>query len=407
MAKPSPTLARWNTLRQNLCWRSSVLAPALAALEIIELPATHPLPTAAIDARGRMFINAAWCGALADEHARFVILHECLHLMLRHHERVGGRDPVRWNIAADLVINDVIPGLGGLDAMRPATGLFRDTHAPFIPPNLSVEEVYELLREHAQQGKGGPQATEGVVGAGCGVGDVDGGTAPPDAGQGGLSPGEWRNIAQAVANAAKQAGTEGGAALAPLLRIPPSRVPWQALLRELAATAISRAGRDVVTWAKRSRRSPRQVILPGTRTNDVRLAIIIDSSGSMSDDELAACVAETRAAVDAAGVRAYLVVHDHEVRTKVWIAPGSGVDTVSAAVIGRGGTRFGGAYEAVGEERTTFAAVVHFTDGYPGDEWPTRPANCARAICALTPDGRGALIPDGWRVVPIERPGRV
>lgn len=396
--KPHAVTVKWNTLRQNLCWRSAVLAPALAALQIVDVDLPQ-IQTAAVDVRGRMFINADWCSKQTEAQARFTILHECLHLILRHHERVGGRDPERWNIAGDLVINDAIPGLHGLDATPPAGVADRKTMFPEIPANLSVEEVYELLRGNAKA-----KPTPGLVGAGCGVLDAQGDGAAK--GAEGLNPGEWRGIAQAVANAARAAGS-GSNALAPLLQIPPSRVPWQALLRELAATAISRAGRDVVSWSRKSRRSPRQVFLPGTRTNDVRLAIIIDSSGSMSDGELAACVAETRAAIDAAGVRAYLVVHDHVVHTKTWIAPGSGATEIAKQVIGRGGTLFGDAYEAVAAERTTFAAVIHFTDGYPGDAWPARPLNCQRAVCALTPDGREAMVPTGWRVVPIEIPGRV
>ncbi|GGL32436.1 hypothetical protein GCM10014719_37130 [Planomonospora parontospora subsp. antibiotica] len=39
------------------------------------------------------------------EEWRFVLAHETLHAALRHGERVGGRDPYLWNVAADYVIN--------------------------------------------------------------------------------------------------------------------------------------------------------------------------------------------------------------------------------------------------------------------------------------------------------------
>lgn len=310
----------------------------------------------------------------------------------------------------DLVINDSIPKLSSR-VTRPEEGIFRDRDAKWIPENLSAEEVYELLRANPDKV---PKTVQGMAASGCGVILVDGDGDIVD-GQGnklkaedvGLTPGEWRNLAQTVATLAKQAGTDGGAALAPLLKIPPSRVRWQSLLRTLASQAISRAGRDVVTWSRRGRRSSRRVILPGTRTNDVQLAIIIDSSGSMSDDDLGVCVAETHAAINASGISALLVVHDHEVRANVWITPGTAVTTVAKRVVGRGGTIFRGAYDAVRDAKVRFAGLVHFTDGYPGDPpWPDKPANCGAAICALTPDGSEAAIPDGWRIVPIEIPGR-
>lgn len=430
MKTDSAVATRWRQLRLGLAWDSTILAPPLAALTIIDsdrFPNGRANPTAGIDDRGRMYINPTWASQQNDGQARFVILHEVLHLILRHHERVGGRDRDLWNLSGDLVINDCIQALGlRSDIERPQEGIFREKHAPHIPPNLSVEEVYELLRSDGQggQGKITIKITVGQVTGGCGVepaegqgdGSGEGGDGQGD-GQGisveitgdmsGLSPQEWQNIAQAVANAAKSASTSGGAALTPLLRIPPSRVRWDALLRELAAAAVSRAGRDNVSYSRRSRRSPRRIFLPGTVANDVRLAIIIDSSGSMSDDELAACVAETRAAIDAAGVKAFLVVHDHEVRAETWIAPGSGTATVTKQITGRGGTLFQPAYDAVAEAGASFAAVVHFTDGYPGDAWPARPVNCQRAVCALTSDGRSATVPGGWRVVPIQMPGRL
>lgn len=394
-ASTIPALARWDRLRYALCWRSRVLAPALAALTPI---VTTRVPTAAVDRRGRLFLNPGWAQDLSDGEVNFVILHECLHMVLRHWERRGARDHALFNVAADLVINEAIAGLGVPGVTMPADGLDRVRVAPWIPAGHTTEEVYDLLRDRGERLVG--DATH--VGAGCGVDDA----GDADVDDTGLSPGEWKNIAQTVAQLARHGGRSGGPALAALLTIPPARVAWRALLRELAASATSRAGRDVTTWARRSRRSPRRVVLPGRRTNDVRLAVIIDSSGSMSDAELAACVAETHAAVVAAGVRAYLVVHDHEVRVRAWITPHTKTADIGARVIGRGGTIFTPAYGAVAALPEKFAAVVHFTDGFPCDPWPPRPHNCARAVCALTTQDR-TVAPAGWRIVPIRVPGRV
>lgn len=408
MTKPiHPVIRHWNQIRLQLCWDSTMLAPALAAMSLFasdRTPLGRPNPTACVDRRGRCFINVEWAKSCPDPVVRFVLLHEVLHLILRHNERLSGRDPVRWNVAGDLVINDVIPSLGIRSAIEaPVDALLRSKHAPYIPANLSVEDVYELLRARGQsQGHGakGVQGTPGMVGAGCGVEPE--GDRPQDQ-PGGLSPSEWEGIAQSIKNAAASGGNH---AIGPLLQLPPSRVRWQALLRELAAAAVSRAGRDVVSWSRKSRRSPINIFLPGTRTNDVRLAIVIDSSGSVGDADLAACISETTSAINAAGVSAFLVVHDHMVRSAVWITPGSSASVVAKSVVGRGGTLFEPAYEAVAQAKQSFAAIVHFTDGYPGDAWPNRPINCARAICALTPDGRSTMIPAGWRHVPIEVPGR-
>jgi predicted metal-dependent peptidase len=390
---PPSVIPRLTQLKHNLCWISPYLAPAIAALKIIE---TDRLPdkTAAVDSHGRMFIDPQWSTKQSDEEIRFTILHECLHLLLGHHHRRGSRHSEIWNIAADLVINDAINALN-LRTSAPAGVLNRAVHTPDIAPNLTVEEVYELLMASHVKIIAGPGP-----GSGCGVIDAD-----ADAGDG-VSPSQWRDLKHTVETLVRGA-SDGTRALVPLLTVPPSRVRWAALVRQLASTAVSQAGRDVTTWARRSRRSPSNVNLPGARTNVVKLAIVIDASGSMSDDEVSVCVAEAYAAVMAAGVEAFLVVHDHVVQSTAWIKPGSGVGAIVKHIKGRGGTAFTPAYAAVAETRAKFAAITHFTDGYPCELWPNRPRNCARGIIALTPEGRQAVMPGGWRVVPIEVPGRV
>ena len=67
-----------------------------------------------------------------------MLAHEMLHAALRHGDRVGGRDPYLWNVAADYVINGwlVEMGVGELPE-----GLLYD---PSLA-GLSAEEVYDLI----------------------------------------------------------------------------------------------------------------------------------------------------------------------------------------------------------------------------------------------------------------------
>jgi len=75
---------------------------------------------------------------LSEEEWRFVLAHEMLHAALRHGDRVGGRDPYLWNVAADYVIN------GWLVEMRVGEmpeGLLYD---PSLA-GLSAEAVYDVI----------------------------------------------------------------------------------------------------------------------------------------------------------------------------------------------------------------------------------------------------------------------
>lgn len=67
---------------------------------------TTKVQTAAVDAKGNMFFNLDFVATLTVQQAVFLICHELLHIVYMHPQRLGGRDPQRWNIAGDAVIND-------------------------------------------------------------------------------------------------------------------------------------------------------------------------------------------------------------------------------------------------------------------------------------------------------------
>ncbi|WP_214409158.1 vWA domain-containing protein [Sphaerisporangium fuscum] len=75
---------------------------------------------------------------LSAEEWRFVLAHEMLHAALRHGERVGGRDPYIWNVAADYVINGWLAEMGVGEMPE---GLLFDRSLS----GSSVEEVYDRV----------------------------------------------------------------------------------------------------------------------------------------------------------------------------------------------------------------------------------------------------------------------
>jgi predicted metal-dependent peptidase len=451
--KSTKTLDRVIGLRADMCWQIDTLAPALGALTFYEAQWCR---TACVDMRGRCYVNPDFFAKLPDAEARFVLLHECLHPMLRHQERRGDRDPELFNIATDLSINAV---LAQLKTPRdpnyvqvPKSALLPAKHLPEAPSFASAEEYYAWIMQHAgaktavlevkakaklpgQDGE--DDDSEGgdgdvMVGAGCGVkedktkdgkgrgqgqdgeeGDSDGdGDGGAGGGKGdkpapGLSPTQWRLIGQIVREEARRAGQSAGnvalGALAGILDIPPPRVRWGDLLRKAATTALAEAGRDDVSWSRRSRRSNATYTIPGSVVTRAKIAVVIDASGSVSDDALARAVSETAAAVDATQVPAYLVIHDAAVHFAGWIRPGVSGRTVAGFVKGRGGTLFSPAYAAVAELRDKFGSLVHFTDGVPCEAWPELPPNCKRGIAALVGYADKSHVPETrWKAIPVD-----
>jgi len=67
----------------------------------------------------------------------FIVAHEVAHVALRHPSRVGLRNPVRWNIAADIVVNGMLVDQG---LKLPSDGVSHPKLA-----HLKVEDVYIAL----------------------------------------------------------------------------------------------------------------------------------------------------------------------------------------------------------------------------------------------------------------------
>lgn len=85
-----------------------------------------------------IFINPTYFRGLQDKEKTGVLLHVTLHTALLHTTRIGIRNTTVWNIASDIVVNNMILEAGSFDA-PPQTA--KETKYT----GLSVEEVYEKL----------------------------------------------------------------------------------------------------------------------------------------------------------------------------------------------------------------------------------------------------------------------
>jgi predicted metal-dependent peptidase len=118
-------------------------SPFFATLALFtNISVTETLPTAATNGKD-IFLNADFFRSLSVPEMDGVFLHEVLHAALRHVIRRGTREPLVWNIAADIVVNGMVVQQAG---MALPSGHIRDMSLE----DLSVEEVYELLCKQAK-----------------------------------------------------------------------------------------------------------------------------------------------------------------------------------------------------------------------------------------------------------------
>jgi VWA-like domain (DUF2201) len=262
----------------------------------------------------------------------------------------------------------------------------------FYPPYgheaKSSEELYDIIPSMPPQPRGNTggmdeddeneQKQQPKPGAGCGV------SPPENAQEGSGASGGGSTSEGAQARAMAGAGTVAGKALARLLTVPEPRVKWSQVLRGAASHALSQHGCDEQTWARRARRAPVGIILPGWQATRAKVAVVIDASGSVSDEQLARFVAETtKIGQTLAGVQIFLVVHDAGVQWAGWLHI-SRPEQVQRTLKGRGGTCFDVAYAAVREApHGNFDVMVHLTDGECWGAWSQPPRNTRRFIAAL------------------------
>lgn len=113
------------------------LASAMTVVADAELARDWDISIAAVSsASAEIYVNPL--AGLSRQEWRFVLAHEMLHAALRHSDRVGGRDPHLWNIAADFVINGWLIEMGVGEAPEGAL------HDPELN-GLSAESVYDRI----------------------------------------------------------------------------------------------------------------------------------------------------------------------------------------------------------------------------------------------------------------------
>lgn len=317
------------------------------------LDANHTLKTMGITTRGVVMVNPDFVKKTSLEELGGVMAHEMLHLVLRHHNRVGSRDAEMWNIATDMCINRAL----SLDSIKlPQEALY--------PPQEYTEELYaEALFEWLKKNPDKVPKSSGNATAGC--------AATDEGGDPGDEP-DWRQIATETRAMCQQAG-RGTQGVAHLLSPRQPKIDWKKVIKHGMDLAMSRPGRDFQSFSRRHRRSPAEgPQFPGWRATDPRVAIIIDVSGSMNREWVNQIVAEcVRLTTVFQNMRMYLCTHTSELVWEGWVESGTS-GKFTDAVQFSGGTDPQPAYDAV-KKAGRFDTIIHFTDCEFGQSWPEIP----------------------------------
>lgn len=201
-----------------------------------------------------------------------LMLHETLHVVFMHMTRLNERDPMKWNIATDYVINLIIKDRGfELPKGALLDDAYRDMHA---------DEVYDLLPE--PDPKDPPEIHFEMPK------EDDG--SPVDPNQVKDDIGDVLVRAQIQSKlAGDKAGTIPGEIEVFLNRLLKPKLPTGKLLRRY----FNGFARTDYTWMKPNRRFFPEHHLPSQHGEALgHVAIAVDASGSVSDGEFTRFISE-------------------------------------------------------------------------------------------------------------------
>ncbi|MFH8381359.1 VWA-like domain-containing protein [Kitasatospora sp. NPDC018058] len=352
------------------------LATALFALHLVE---SRQVPTMAVDRYWRCYASPAFVERTPVEDLASVWVHEVSHLLRDHHGRsdrlahdlgLKGRDDrLRMNIAADCEINDDAYGDGLVTPVGALT-----------PRRLHLPEGQ--LMEDYLRGFGFDLRKPGLAWLDCGSG-ADGVDRPwelgPD-GADGLTPQERDAVRFRVAEGIRARPGDTPASWrrwAEEAFHPPQ--PWRQLLGAAMRSAVSGPGSGGdYSYGRPARRSTALpgAVLPSLRRRPPRVSVVIDTSGSVSDDELGSALLEVAAIGRAVGGRhdqVTVLSCDAAAQTVQPICQAAGI-----SLIGGGGTDLRTGFAAALRTRPQPDVVVVLTDGQT--PWPEVAPSCRTVV---------------------------
>lgn len=315
----------------------------------------------ATDAR-QIYYNSAWIDQLKLPQVQFVLGHEALHCALRHFARRGHRVRQRWDLACDFAINPLLVTEGFLPPLEALT--------PDLYPNLCAEEIYPQIDDSPDQ-----ETLDQHLGDGSGDGHNDPPPGPDNQGVGCPPPldeaereqlaQQWQKHLASALQRAREAGQQNSALVRSMARAVGARTDWRSLL----ASYLNQISREDCSWARPSRRQS-DFLLPARHQPYARIAVAIDSSGSISGADLDAFLAEINAIKGCQPIQLSLLACDTDLMPGCpWQFEPWEALRLPTALTGGGGTRFTPVFAHL-ERLELPDALIYFTDAR--GEFPPR-----------------------------------
>lgn len=349
--KVSRTVRRMTEARASLIRENPFFGHLSMGLQL----ACAPCKTACTDG-SRLIFDPEFAEQLSDREMQFVILHEILHCVLEHCIRGKSLQWLPYNIACDIVVNSSILDMWGMDSITIA-----GEEAMHLAPDgkegrlYNAEEIYYMLI--CEQGN----ANEGAFDRHDLWQGIFDKTRLQD---------DWNGR---IRKAVKECGDSAGMpqSIRRIVQALAERVglDWKQLLHDY----IQFDRFDYNFLPPDRRYSDSDFYLPAYNVDEDNgsanhIWVCVDTSGSISEEELACAMAEILDAMAQAGLKGSISFFDSQITEPVPFETEEDFKKITPS--GGGGTSFQIIFDYLREKLCGDLprAILVFTDGYA--KWP-------------------------------------
>jgi len=332
----------------------------------------EPMQTIGVSAKGRLFYNKEFMMKNKD-HIQGLLTHEILHCAFLHAQRTGPRNKVLANIAQDIVVNMMVAKAG---MSLPSTALPYDNQrdrSKFQLPDgdkmvdIVIESVSEKAWEEIYAELSHLIKNPPPEGPGGGRGNVPGHDGRPTDDGGGGQEGKdneegWaKRIAEGAQRAKEQGKLPAGmdSYIDELLK---PKVLWKQLLLQYLRPYLL-----PVDWSYQRPNKKSQaldVYMPSVLKEHCAIEVIIDTSGSIAQDELTEFLSEVVAiAKSIQHLKMWVSSCDTEIHSRYVVENGDIPKILSMNLKGGGGTSLENGLDYVKANNQEVDAVIVLTDG--------------------------------------------
>ncbi len=305
---------------------------------------------------GNIFFNRKYLSKLDVSQVTTLLCHVCLHIALNHLSRLGSRERKIWNIATDIVVNNILVSNDFVfpDGYKvPSDDSFEYNGKKITGiSNRTAEEVYEILMEDERKNNSQNEQNSDYHRDTHSFENEEKKTAPNSNWKEKLIE-AWTHSSM-LGNKPKGMKRIIGATLH-------SKISWKTLVNEYVQKELV----SDWSWERPSKKSLAVgVYLPYAKKESLDIVVTIDTSGSIDKEMLTEFVSEVIALSQSYdNLKITVLIGDSAIHEVINIDDKSADKLKHADFKGGGGTSHIPFYDWINKNKSDCKLVINLTDG--------------------------------------------